>query len=114
MPLRPSGCEGLGVFRWDVEAIWAVCPISFASVKISGWFSVLGSVVANLKLLDEVEELVPTEPNGSARQFGVRNTLLAHPLIQGARLDSQEFGGLCFGQNHPDIDLNYRFHEGPP
>ena len=79
-------------------------------MEISGWFSVLGSVAANLKLLDEVKELVPTEPHGSARQLGIWNALVAHPFVQGTWLDSQEFGGLCFGQNRPSIVWSNGLH----
>jgi len=92
----------------------AVCPISFAPVESSGWFGCPELVAANLKLLDEVKELVPTEPHGSAWQLGIRNTLVAHPFVQGAWLDSQEFGGLCFGQNRPSIGWSYGLHKALP
>ena len=97
-----------------MEARWAVCPVSFARVEISGWFSGPELVAANLKLLNEVKEVVATEPHGSAWQLGIWNALVAHPFIQGAWLDSQEFGGLCFGQNRPGIGWSYGLHQALP
>jgi hypothetical protein len=57
----------------------------------------------HLELSKKLKELVPAEADRPAWKLRVGDTLWAHPLIEGAGFDSEEFGGLCFGQNRPGL-----------